>query len=298
MSESPVPDGSSTTGADARAARCAVCGGQDFQSGPVLWDELVEAWELTPEERAYIDRQQGAACIACGANLRSSALAKAIATALGTSQTLREIVAGPPGRSLAVLEVNEAGHLHPVLSGLPQHQMARYPAVDIRAMPYADAAFDLVVHSDTLEHVPDPVRALAECRRVLKSTGALCFTIPMVVGRMSRNCDERPPSYHGQAGDNLEDYRVVTEFGADAWTWCIRAGFDNVTIACLEFPAAHAFIAWKQAPWPIFLREEADRLAAEVDAIKGSRSWRLTAGLRKASAVLGRLRPRRAARPG
>jgi hypothetical protein len=31
---------------------------------------------------------------------------------------------------------------------------------DMRAMPYADASFDVVIHSDTLEHVPGAVAAL------------------------------------------------------------------------------------------------------------------------------------------
>ena len=49
---------------------------------------------------------------------------------------------------------------------------------DMQALPHADGAFDLVVHSDTLEHVPDPVRGLAECRRVLKPRGLLILETP------------------------------------------------------------------------------------------------------------------------
>ena len=45
-------------------------------------------------------------------------------------------------------------------------------------MPQPDETFDLVVHSDTLEHVPDPVRGLAECRRVLKPHGLLILETP------------------------------------------------------------------------------------------------------------------------
>jgi SAM-dependent methyltransferase len=251
---------------------------------------LVETWELSAEERAYIDRQQGTHCVACGSNLRSSALAGAIAAALGTDQTLHEIVASAAGRSLAVLEINEACLLHGALSQLPHHRLALYPAVDIRAMPYADGEFDLVIHSDTLEHVPDPIAALAECRRVLKDTGALCFTIPMVVGRLTRSCEGRPASYHGEPGDNREDFRVMTEFGADAWTWCVRAGFDHVSIACAEFPAAFALIAWKRRPEPMFPAQAAERLQREVETIRQSRSWRITGWLRSLRTVLGGLR--------
>jgi hypothetical protein len=50
---------------------CGVCGGLEFTDAPVLWDELSDVWELSIEERAYIDRQQGTCCTGCGANLRS-----------------------------------------------------------------------------------------------------------------------------------------------------------------------------------------------------------------------------------
>jgi ubiquinone/menaquinone biosynthesis C-methylase UbiE len=70
-----------------------------------------------------------------------------------------------------VLEINEAGTLSPLLRQLPGHVLTGYPAVDIHSMPYLDATFDLVLHSDTLEHVASPIRALEECRRVLRPGG-------------------------------------------------------------------------------------------------------------------------------
>lgn len=57
----------------------------------------------------------------------------------------------------------------------------------MRSLPFADASFDIVLHSDTLEHVGHPVLALHGCRRVLAPTGRLCFTAPIVVGRLSRS---------------------------------------------------------------------------------------------------------------
>lgn len=49
---------------------------------------------------------------------------------------------------------------------------------DIAALPFPDAAFDAVVCSETLEHLPDTAAALAECRRVLAPHGRLIITVP------------------------------------------------------------------------------------------------------------------------
>jgi ubiquinone/menaquinone biosynthesis C-methylase UbiE len=46
------------------------------------------------------------------------------------------------------------------------------PSEDLCALSYADASFDLVVTSDTLEHVPDVDAALREIPRVLHEFGA------------------------------------------------------------------------------------------------------------------------------
>jgi SAM-dependent methyltransferase len=222
---------------------CSVCGANEFRFTPVLWDGLVDEWQISKEERHYIDRQQGEQCAACGSNLRSIALADALRNVVSTGDTLTTFLSTPAAARLAVLEINEAGTLHRWLKPLSGHVFAEYPAVDMHALPYDAGSFDIIVHSDTLEHVENPVHALAECRRVLKPGGALCFTVPIIVGRMSRTRDGLKPSYHGDPAKNASDYLVQTEYGADAWTHLIQAGFSQIRIFTVEYPSAIAFAA-------------------------------------------------------
>jgi ubiquinone/menaquinone biosynthesis C-methylase UbiE len=49
----------------------------------------------------------------------------------------------------------------------------RFEQADARALPFADAAFDVVIFDSTLSHVPEPERALAEAARVLRAGGWL-----------------------------------------------------------------------------------------------------------------------------
>jgi SAM-dependent methyltransferase len=50
---------------------------------------------------------------------------------------------------------------------------------DVQQLSYPDASFDLVTHTEVLEHVPDDARALAELLRVLRPGGTMIFTVPM-----------------------------------------------------------------------------------------------------------------------
>lgn len=210
---------------------CAVCGGTGFSDRAVVWDALAEGWGLTPEERAIVDRQQGTCCTKCGGNLRSIALADAILGACDAPGTLDSFISSPAAASLRILEINEAGTLSPQLSRLPLHVLAAYPEVDMRALPYGSGSFDLIVHSDTLEHVPEPERALGECARVLKPDGAMCFTVPVLPGRLSMNRANLPPLYHGDPANPTEYMRVQTEYGANIWDSLHQAGFGAVTLS-------------------------------------------------------------------
>lgn len=221
---------------------CVCCGSDAIAMQPVLWKELTDAWCLSSDEIAYIDRQQGLHCTRCGTNYRSMALASAIMCSYQFVGLFEDFVRTADAQQLHVLELNEAGGLTQYLARMPGRILGTYPDVDMMLLPYDDNSFDLVVHSDTLEHVPHPVRGLEETRRVLKEHGICAFTIPIIVGRLSRSRAGLPLIYHGNASDAASDFVVHTEFGSDAWQYAIQAGFTRCEIHALEYPTTMAFI--------------------------------------------------------
>jgi SAM-dependent methyltransferase len=223
---------------------CTCCGSTHTRERPVLWRALIDEWRLAGHEVAYIDRQQGLHCTTCGSNLRSMALARAIMACFRHPGPFADFVRGEAAGRARVLEVNEAGALTQFLRAIPGHVLVRYPEADMMDLPFADAAFDLVVHSDTLEHVPRPVRGLSECRRVLRPGGFCAFTVPAVVDRLTSSREGLPPSYHGSPA-NPGDCLVHTEYGADAWKHVVLAGFSECRIVPLEYPAALALVGVK-----------------------------------------------------
>ena len=229
-------------------ALCHVCSGREFAHTPVLWSELVSSWGLAREEAEYIDIQQGTRCVSCGSNVRSIALARAILRSRRHEGPLVRFVQDGTQATLRVLEINEAGALHPALRMLPRHRLVNYPEVDMTRLPFDDRSFDLVVHSDTLEHVPDPGTGLRECRRVLDVGGALALTVPTVFGRLTRSRAGLPPSYHGEAGANDPHMLVHTEFGADLWVGVFDAGFTSCELVPFSYPAGLALICRQDVP--------------------------------------------------
>ena len=52
----------------------------------------------------------------------------------------------------------------------------RFELGDAEALPFADGSFDAVVSNFGVHHIPDPVRALTETRRVLRPDGRVAIT--------------------------------------------------------------------------------------------------------------------------
>lgn len=111
------------------------------------------------------------------AKVRRRALAAArgrvLEIGLGNGHNLAEY----PAAVTAVVGVDPS----PLSARLMRRQTARvgFPVTVQRAsaeaLPFADRSFDTVAMTWTLCTIPDPARALAEMRRVLRPGGQLCF---------------------------------------------------------------------------------------------------------------------------
>jgi SAM-dependent methyltransferase len=122
------------------------------------------------------------------------------------------------------------------------------PHQDLECLTFPDSAFDLVLSSDILEHVRDPLRAFSETYRVLRDGGLHIFTVPLqrpIPPKTIRRVDSSsgqdvhllPPRYHGdgQGGKSL----VYTDFGLDIVDMLTSVGFD-ATLASPNTPSAIA----------------------------------------------------------
>ena len=225
---------------------CPVCGGDRFVGDSVLWPELIAQWELSRNEIAYINLQQGFCCANCKNNLRTMTLAAAVTGAFGFTGSLEDLCRNNPQiRKLTLIEINPAKNLSRFLEILPKHALHSFPELDMQRMSFADSSIDIIIHSDTLEHVPDSKAALKESMRVLKPGGHLFYTVPIVIGRLTRTRRGLPASYHGKPGLNRDDCVVQTEYGADFWCEIFEAGFREVSLTSLIFPASVAIHAIK-----------------------------------------------------
>ncbi len=249
-----------------RFPRCPACGVRARLSRrPTSWPELVEQWGLTPQWAKWFEEREGAICGFCHCQLRvrclAEALLSAVSSAYGTKATsLTELIRLAAFRELHVAEINSAGGLHQFLQQLPHLSYSEYgsksPAIhseNLIGLSFPDSAFDLVITSESLEHVPDIDLALKEIERILKPGGFHVFTVPMVTDWQSTRHRARlvdgkvehdmPASFHG--GPNGERCLVFYEFGRDFLDRCSAAGFHVTMHQRTKNLAVSAIIARK-----------------------------------------------------
>lgn len=245
----------------------------------VITQKLACQWELNEKWLGYFQEREGLICTGCGSARRSIFLAEGILEfaekSLGIdTKTFKKLVAEEKFQKLKVAELNSLGSLHSFLKTSPNLHYSEYgsknPNIrseDLMDLSYGDHSFDWVLHSETLEHVPNFQRSWMEIYRVLKPGGACIFTIPVVLdGRKSRTrarlnngsiAHDLPASYHGLAGQEKSDYLVFHEFGEDCLDEIQSYGFEISMIKDSINPALACFFAFK-------LKNAADNEAFEV----------------------------------
>ena len=249
--------------------RCPVCGALLLCIyRPVFSKQLVDEWNLDANWEELYNHREGEICISCGGSIRGRQLGLALVNwlngKLGTSfQDAKSALNSEGALKLQIAEINSCGGVHKILSRLPNVSYSEFEPQDksirhedLLGLSYGDASFDIVLHSDTLEHIPDIDVALSEIWRVLKPGGAMIFSIPIV--RDGRTTLVRaklhdsvikhyyPPSYHGGSYQATSQYLVCYEFGEDFIDLLKGHGFKVELLEYPDNPAAVTFTATKQ----------------------------------------------------
>ena len=92
---------------------------------------------------------------------------------------------------------------------------------DINMLPFADEAFDCIICSEVLEHIPQHHDALQELVRVLKPQGNLIISVPRYFPE--RICWLISPAYHKEEGGHIRIYKknhlrkILTSHGIKCW---------------------------------------------------------------------------------
>jgi GT2 family glycosyltransferase/SAM-dependent methyltransferase len=213
-----------------RHGRCSVCG-TDTRFVRNSWVLPRDLARVVPA--GFADRESQL-CAACGSSLRVRVLADVLLEHYaGEARSIAELVEEERFSLLDIAEINSIGRMHPFLALLPRLTYSEYPEQNIQELTYPDASFDLVLTSETLEHIPDVPRALAEIRRVLRPGGRHVFTVPLDPRlELTRSREGMAPIHHGRGGGPYAlatrryDMLAYTDFGLDVPDLLREASFD------------------------------------------------------------------------
>ena len=209
--------------------------------------------------QAYIERES-LFCLLCSSNLRVRSLAAVTAGILVPGcESLVEALDHPTVAATRIAEINAIGSGGSMHQFLEQHDELSYSEFrestdpgsivkgvrheDLTRLSYPDASLDLILTSDTLEHIPASGAAFSECHRVLSHDGTLVFTVPMTplvphtrvratvdnTGQITHNVE---PQYHGRGSGPFallpmaSDMLAFVDFGLDVIDKLGAAGLE------------------------------------------------------------------------
>jgi ubiquinone/menaquinone biosynthesis C-methylase UbiE len=77
---------------------------------------------------------------------------------------------------------------------------------DVTNLPFKDAAFDKIICSEVLEHIPDDQKGVAELVRVLKADGTIAVSVPTYITEAI--CWRISKDYYGFPGGHIRKYKA------------------------------------------------------------------------------------------
>ena len=120
---------------------------------------------------------------------------------------------------------------------------------DIAEIPVDDASFDVILCSEVLEHVPEPIKVIGEFARILKPGGRVIITAPLGSG-----IHQEP--YHFYGGYTPFWYeKFLSEAGFDSVqvdenAGSLRAcGQESMRFMQLSTPSSLGMPLWKAVLW-------------------------------------------------
>lgn len=206
-----------------------------------------------------VNLREGMVCQFCGLNARSRQLFQAISSTFGAHDRFALLEAFSPlaryvSAAWPLCQLSEyhgtgvAGGTACTFTGLADGVQRVAIHQDMMALAYEDASLDGIVHNDVLEHVPDAMLALHECRRVLRPGGVALFTMPWfpwlerslvrgILGEAGQLIEYLPTELHG---DGLRPEGIYTfhNFGGDFEAMLYDVHFARVDIGVAYDPAA------------------------------------------------------------
>jgi ubiquinone/menaquinone biosynthesis C-methylase UbiE len=142
----------------------------------------------------------------------------------GTGRHLREL-AKIPDLKIVGIDNNEKelNNAYLSLQEMPDAATNNFCVMkaDINDLPFTDEAFDCVICSEVLEHIPQHRDALQEMVRVLKPQGNLIISVPRYYPE--RICWLISPEYHNEKGGHIRIYKkkylrkMLASHGIKCW---------------------------------------------------------------------------------
>jgi len=191
----------------------------------------------------------GVRCVRCAASAIHLAMGAAITETVGPLARLDvcELSARGPLAAFLRRSARSAALSEYFADAAPGSTRDGVRNEDMQRLTYPDASFDLVTHTEVLEHVPDEARAFAELFRVLRPGGLMLFTVPLHGGFATV---ERARLESGTIRHLLEPVHHLDPLRHDGILAFRDYGLDILDrLSSAGFVDARTLVPQRRAPW-------------------------------------------------